>query len=236
MNRRKILALGISLGLVFSLTFQVFAAPTIERIQAYVNNEMTFSFNDKKVPLSDEYEVIVYKDRSYVPVRFLSENLGATVDWNNDTKVISISTSQGAVSPTEPAITDPVDKRDYRKLPLFKETLETKMTVSMFLDDKYGYKLSLALENKTDIPIQLDQINTVVIVDGMEHDMKDATITELDSRWYNDIHKDEKTQGYLRLPNTVKDPEKMHIEFKLRNNGNTKLKEDTIVFDIDLTK
>jgi len=79
MKRKRLLILGIAIGLLLSVSVQVFAAPAIEKIEAYINHEMNFTFNGKDTPLPEEYEVLVYKDRSYVPVRFIGDNLGAEV-------------------------------------------------------------------------------------------------------------------------------------------------------------
>lgn len=227
MKRKSLLTIGISLGIVLTLGIQVFAAPAIERIEAYVNNQFTFEFDGTEKKLSDDYEVIVYKDRSYVPVRFVAENLGATVDWDNAAKMIKIQSKAPEVveKPQE-------DIREYRELPLYKENVNFKMSVVLFSDDEYGYKISAVLENKTDTPIQLDQLKTIVVADGVEHSMDNVSITQLDTRWYNDILKDKKTEGYVRLPNTLDEPKNLHLEFQVRTNGAIVNKTETMAFDI----
>lgn len=237
--KKSVLGIGMILGIILTMSVQVFAAPTIEKIQAYINRDMTFTFNGKAVVLDPEYQVLVYNDRSYVPVKFVAENLGATVDWNNDTKVISITPTRAAITPdpVAPGISQkPADSKEYKKLPQYKENVDYKMTVTMFSRDEYGYKLNMTLENKSDIPIQLDQMKTLVEVDGQKYDMSDATITHMDTRWYRDLAKEEKTEGYVRLSNRLNNPQKMHLEFKILSNGsNGKVSDDTMVFDLDFS-
>lgn len=228
MKRKRILATGIAMGLVLSMGLQVFAEPMLEEIQAYINHEFKFEFNGVSKELSNDYEVIVYKDRAYVPVRFVAENLGATVDWNDANKLISITAAKA------PVVTAPAITRDYRELPLFKENYNFKIAISLFSEDEYGYKVSLTLENKTDAPIQLDQLATIVEVNGEELSMDDVAITQLDTRWYNDIQKDMKTEGYVRLPGTLESPKTLHLEFKVRTNGSYTTKYETMTFDIKL--
>ncbi len=238
--KKSVLSIGIILGIILTMSFQVFAAPALEKIQAYVNRDMTFTFDGKAVALDPEYQVLVYNDRSYVPVRFVAENLGATVDWNNDTKVIAITSTKAAIVPVTPSdpVTpkDSVDSRSYKKLPVYNENAEYKMSITVFSRDDYGYVIYATLENKTDIPIQLDQMKTVVEVDGKKYDMMDATITNLDTRWYKDLLKEDKTEGYIRLSNRLVAPQKMHIQFKILSNGSyDQIKKDTMEFDLDLS-
>ncbi|MGN0711812.1 MAG: stalk domain-containing protein [Anaerovoracaceae bacterium] len=236
MKKKNILTAGIAIGLFLSMGIQVFAAGAIEKIEAYVNHQMNFTFDGESKVLPDDYEVIVYKDRSYVPVRFIAENLGAEVEWNNETKNISI-TSPKSTSTDEPtSSTEEMPKYDYRKLPLYNENSNFKMSVTLFTDDDYGKKLNVTLENKTDNPIQLDQMSTVVEVNGVEHSMKKASISNLDTRWYKDIAKEEKTEGYVRLPNDIDydDLKNLHVVFKVKTNGSYTEKVEDMEFNIAL--
>ena len=53
---------------------------TIDSATAYVNG--------KAVPL--DVTAFIEHDRTYLPVRFISENLGAKVEWNGDTRTVTI--------------------------------------------------------------------------------------------------------------------------------------------------
>ena len=50
--------------------------------------------NGKDVTLDVPAKLI--SDRTLVPVRFISESLGAKVDWNNDTQTVIITTEENA--------------------------------------------------------------------------------------------------------------------------------------------
>jgi len=247
MKQKKILAAGFAIGLVFSMSIQAFAAPVIEKIEAYINHQMTFTFNGEKKALPEGYEVIVYKDHSYVPARFVAENLGAEVTWNDQTKEIGIvskksdnnsaanpSDSNSATNPNDSKATAP--KYDYKKLPLYKETANYKMSVVLFSDDNQGKKLNITLENKSDDLIQLDQMATIVEADGKSYDMSKATITHLDTRWYQDLKKEDKTEGFIRLPNNIDYTEvkNIHAVFKVKSNGALKEWTENMDFDIAL--
>ena len=63
-------------------------------------NEQIFAFFDNKIPpqkmkigvVLEKYGVapLIIDNRTYVPIRFVAEELGATVDWNADTQEIVI--------------------------------------------------------------------------------------------------------------------------------------------------
>lgn len=85
-----------------------------------INRTVTISLGDKKISMNiNSKKVIVgetvvtldvparlQQERTYVPLRFVSEALGADVNWNQDKRLVSITT--GAVV-TEP---DPVPDQD----------------------------------------------------------------------------------------------------------------------------
>lgn len=237
MKQKKILAAGFAIGLVFSMGIQTFAAPVIEKIEAYGNHQMTFTFNGEKKALPEGYEVIVYKDHSYVPARFMAENLGAEVTWNDETKEISIVSKKSDNSTTKPTTGEASKpKYEYKELPLYKETANFKMSVLLFTDDNQGKKLNITLENKSDDLIQLDQMATIVEADGRSYDMSKATITHLDTKWYQDLKKEDKTEGFVRLPNNIDYTEvkNIHVVFKVKSNGALKEWTENMDFDIAL--
>ena len=49
----------------------------------YENSDINLIVNDKKITFPDQ-QPIVKDGRTYVPVRFLAEALGATVEWDNE--------------------------------------------------------------------------------------------------------------------------------------------------------
>ncbi|MCH7321552.1 copper amine oxidase N-terminal domain-containing protein [Solibacillus sp. MA9] len=60
-------------------------------------NSKTAIVNGKKVTVN--VPPFLYKDKTYVPIRFLSENLGGSVQWNQQTRTVSISLNDGQTKP-----------------------------------------------------------------------------------------------------------------------------------------
>ena len=228
MKRNRIFVLGLAIGLIFAFSIQAFAAPVLQKIEAYINPGITFQFDGVKKELSSDYRVLIYQDRTYVPVRFVAENLGATVAWDSQTQKITVTSAAINVTPDMPKADDAV----YTKLPYYTSTLKYNFTASVLMKDTEGYKVFCTLENKGDYPIQLDQTATKIVVDGKEFFMTEVAVQNLDKRWFSDIAKDKKTEGYIQLPKAIYDyaPEKIHLEVKIRTNtANAKEPETVIV-------
>ncbi|MDD4390244.1 MAG: copper amine oxidase N-terminal domain-containing protein [Eubacteriales bacterium] len=228
MKRNRSLVIGIIIGMLAMSGGPMLASAAIAKIEAYTNSDMTFTFDGEKKELPSEYEVLVYKDRSYVPVRFIAENLGATVDWNDETKIIALTSAKQEI-PQKP---EDVDKTIYKALPLFKENSDLKVTADMYGEDSKGDRIWFTVKNKTDAPIQLNQMATKITADGKEYSMDSKRAIDFDKRWYNDLRKDNEVQGFILLPTAIKDPEKMQIELTFITQGTDK--SETVSFDIAL--
>ncbi|PZE19866.1 stalk domain-containing protein [Paenibacillus xerothermodurans] len=94
---KKDVYFGIILGVSASSTTAVFAADTI---QAYLYPvKVIFNGEEQKIP--EESSVINYNNQAYVPLRFVSEKIGATVGYQEgatveETKITLDFTKQGA--------------------------------------------------------------------------------------------------------------------------------------------
>ncbi|WP_160315582.1 copper amine oxidase N-terminal domain-containing protein, partial [Thermincola ferriacetica] len=72
------------LVLVLLLTFSTAAV-------AEAAGDITVLVNNHKIAFPDQKPYIDKNNRTLVPVRFVSEALGAKVDWNAETRVVTIS-------------------------------------------------------------------------------------------------------------------------------------------------
>ncbi|ARU62766.1 hypothetical protein CBW65_18670 [Tumebacillus avium] len=92
--RYKQLFAGILIGSVIA---GVSVASADQSITAYLS-PIKFTFDGKTKALPEGYAVLTYKDRTYVPARFVAEELGAKVDWINSTQTVAITTTTGLPS------------------------------------------------------------------------------------------------------------------------------------------
>ncbi|RYD06837.1 hypothetical protein N752_02210 [Desulforamulus aquiferis] len=66
--------------------------------QAVANN-IGIVVNDQAVVIPPEdQQAMLLNGRTYVPLRVISENLGASIEWNNDTKRVLIQTLHGNIT------------------------------------------------------------------------------------------------------------------------------------------
>lgn len=66
-------------------------------VQAAGQNSIGIEINGQLISQSTNNNALLVNGRVYVPIRFISENLGDTVDWRQDTRQILINTAADAV-------------------------------------------------------------------------------------------------------------------------------------------
>ena len=58
-------------------------------------NDRTFEVNGKKV--ENDVPPLNINDRTYVPVRFVSEHMGLNVDWDEKTETVTLEEINGSI-------------------------------------------------------------------------------------------------------------------------------------------
>lgn len=81
--------------------------------------KVTIKINDKNIVVNSRIQemdtkAIIKQDRTFVPIRFVSEALGATVKWDGNTRTVIITTGKEKTTGVEPATQDL--KEIYNKL------------------------------------------------------------------------------------------------------------------------
>ncbi|UKS27353.1 copper amine oxidase N-terminal domain-containing protein [Paenibacillus sp. HWE-109] len=79
--------IGVVVGSILSLSSVVVAS---DSVQAYLF-EVYFTINGRNTAIEKDYSVLNYNGSTYVPVRFIAEQLGASVDYNAINKEIAIN-------------------------------------------------------------------------------------------------------------------------------------------------
>lgn len=239
MRKNRLLITGMVIGIVVSLSVQAFAAANIEKIQAYVNHKMSFEFNGEKKELPDGYEVLVYKDRSYVPARFVAENLGATVDWNDSTKVISLKADKSNNSTDKGSTDNNEDKKsqiEYKSLPQTQESINCRVSiVTSFKDDNNNVpKLAIYLKNKGKNVIEYDQMAATFTANGRTYETEGADAIYIDGRLYKSLKEDEEVDAYIPIPGKLKNPEKMQVKLTVKVTENYETTTEDFYFNVAL--
>lgn len=93
----------ISLIMNFILIASVFAIGYSERIEVLKDKTVGMYFNGHKLSLKDsntgeKYYPLIYKDRTYIPVRAFLNVIGVDVDWNEDYNMVMFETEYDVVT------------------------------------------------------------------------------------------------------------------------------------------
>ena len=214
-GKKRYLVLGIAAGFLLSLGVQTYAQDAVSAVAAWIRNDYRIEYNGEEKKLPEGYQILVYQNRTYLPLRYVGELLGADIQWDGETNTASIFQEKN------PGI---IDTTGYGVLPQSVETLDYRITATALMgkDDTEGARLYLSLKNKSDSVLRLDQGSTVFEIDGKEYTYRDVDSLLYDSRWYTTyLEKDAEAEGYLRLPKEAKEASRITITFHLTQDGNT---------------
>ena len=214
-GKKRYLVLGIAAGFLLSLGVQTYAQDAVSTVAAWIRNDYHIEYNGEEKKLPEGYQILVYQNRTYLPLRYVGELLGADIQWDGETNTASIFQEKN------PGI---IDTTGYGVLPQSVETLDYRITATALMgkDDVEGPRLYLSLKNKTDSVLRLDQGSTVFEIDGKEYTYRDVDSLLYDSRWYTTyLEKDAEAEGYLRLPKEAKEASRITMTFHLTQDGNT---------------
>lgn len=154
--------MGLLIGSISMLSVGVMANTSSNiQVPAWLTGNVQFIFNGEYKSVPDEYGVLIYNDRTYLPTRFVAENLEAEIDWDDETRTVRISSKSYPKPPEE--VEEPAEQKpqepepdeqqqedgkeeneesnqpsgDYRKLPLSKhyDDLEFTATLLNLSDD-----------------------------------------------------------------------------------------------------
>ncbi|SFL42752.1 Copper amine oxidase N-terminal domain-containing protein [Paenibacillus sp. 1_12] len=78
--------LGLSFGLAIACSSVAFASGSIQALLFPVSFEM----NGSNIGLNNDYKVLNVDGHAYVPIRFIAENLGATIDYDTESQKIFV--------------------------------------------------------------------------------------------------------------------------------------------------
>ncbi|QGG47191.1 copper amine oxidase N-terminal domain-containing protein [Heliorestis convoluta] len=250
----KYLVAGFLLGASLTVGTAVLAT-SINTVTAFEDKNIRFYFNEEKKEVAQDYTTLIYENRTYVPARFIAENLGVQVQWDDLNRAVRITTEPCELSEEKEVIEEPQDDQkeevkapsiedkqpagDYRELPLSRYFRDMELHVqSVILGDGYPAsnvytRVYLTLENTDSIPLNLQQRKTRAIIDGKEYTAQNIPGAEQDRKWYNDLYRSDKVEGYIALPPIPKDAQKMRLYLYVLSNDHTQTERE-IQFDISL--
>lgn len=92
--KKSVIIVGISAAMLLSMGTGALAATKLQEIKAFLNPDIKVKVDGSPIQLKDaKGNAIVpinYKDSNYVPIRAISDALGVAVDYDNETKTITL--------------------------------------------------------------------------------------------------------------------------------------------------
>lgn len=236
MKKRGILALGIAVGMISSIGVQSFAGDSIQRITASINKTFQLVVNEEKQTLPEGYEMLVYQDRTYLPIRALAEMLDCEVVWDDQTKTIHITTPSNTDEPNTPQ--NPSENHNYRKLPQTYESKDYRISIlsysSKLGEDKLT-RLYFRLSATGDDIVRINPSGISFSADEMTYSnySSDVNMSYQDKKLYSSYAQEENDlEGYLTLPDNIKNASEIHVEIPVVKDTYKGQVTDIVSFDI----
>lgn len=215
-----------------------------------ITNWVKYKINGEEKALPNGYTTLNYKGHTYVPTRFVAEQLGAKIEWDDKTKTVLIDQQppvneekkedsedikNGETKQEEPDNTDETDLSKYDELPVSKTINGVRLEVYDVEEGSGFTKFYLIVKNTQDTPVQLQQGTGYFQSESTKYKYTNAEMSGRlywkDNAWFRDIEEDQDQQGYVMLP-SIPDDEK-YGKFYIEVTENT-LNGETMKYEFDI--
>ena len=218
-------------GLLLGLGVQTFAADSIRHVTASINETFRFVVDGEETELPEEYDVLVYNNRTYLPVRAVGDMLGAQIDWNGETEEILIQ---------KPVYGNETDISEYKSLPQSYETTDYRLTLMSSSDNLGSDKLTriffrLTGFGQADYRIQPSGI--ALTADGKSYTnySSDIDLSLQDRKLYTTyISEGEELDSYITLPEDIKNAKEIKVTIPVVTSSYKGMETETISFLVSL--
>lgn len=226
MKKYKGVILGFIAGTVVS-SVGLMAYGNSMPISAFEDNRIGYVFgeSERKLPNGD-FTTVVYKDRTYVPVSFLTDNLGGRAIWDHETRTVIIDVPEkvvevGKIVEVEKIIeVCPEETANYRGLPQSFVNNDIRLDVTLFSRNKgeLSSDFYISFENKGGDIWQVDLYQTEFISNGKTYSLRGVPTNRIDTRFFNDIRSKETLDGYVTVSNIPEDVNNGILKIVARSN------------------
>lgn len=202
--KRIVRWLFICLILVFSSATQVFANK--QPISVEINNQTkkvyTTSVEVNKFPLQSKFSPYVYQERTFVPIREITELMGARVIWNQGSNSVTVALGGSEV---KMKIDSNVVYLDGNKKKISQDSIprlvhynikngETKTMVPLrFLSESFGFNVKWnQYENKVEIDngrVENTNVKPTNEVIKIENPIQKIDVSNIDSKGQNESNR-----------------------------------------------
>jgi len=229
---------GLLVGVFLTGSGAAFGAALVS---AELASDVVYYFNGRYIPMPAGYNSLLFGNRLYVPARFVSEMLGATVEWDATRRSVKITAATPVPDPTPVPIPTPTPVPNpsivYQPLPLTKVYADKEVSITYLhaTDPTLPVaSIGVKFKNKEDIPLMIEQFATTVTdAQGKVYRLSTKNSGYIDTRWYTDIRKDEEIEGRLSLDVLPANAKELQVKIVVIQNDANQKKEE-IEFNVRL--
>ncbi|EKN62808.1 copper amine oxidase N-terminal domain-containing protein [Schinkia azotoformans] len=198
-----------------------------------ITNWVKYKINGEAKALPSGYTTLNYEGHTYVPTRFIAEQLGADVEWDDQTKTVTIDKPVDNINKEVDDQENTCDKSEdpskqdstkYEALPVSKTINGVRVEVYSVEDDPNYTKLYVIVKNTNENLVQLDQ-GTASFQSELDtyanKDIRGGVLYWKDTTWFKDIGEDQDAKGYIMLPPIPKDERQGKFTVEVFENGST---------------
>jgi Copper amine oxidase N-terminal domain. len=239
MKNFKSATMGFVAGALCMVSVTAFGA--YSDITAKLFNDVTFKFDGVATASPSDQPVLNYNGYTYVPIRYVSENLGATVNWNVPSRCVEIQSDKKTyIKEVEVEKIVYVDKDSeegsklitYETLPIKSKMNKHTVEVTGVSRDTYdrNTKIFVDVENDNETGVQLIPSSATLVVDGETVDAS-LLVNDWDNGWStSDIEYDSSYEGYLLFNLLDEEWTNADLTVTLRATGSTENEVHTFHF------
>lgn len=239
MKKFRNAAAGFVAGALCMVSVTAFGA--YSDVTAKLFNDVTFKFDGVATASPANQPVLNYNGYTYVPIRYVSDNLGATIDYDIATRVIDIQSDKKTYIkevPVEKIVYVEKDSDEAKSIVTYdslpqksKKNKHTVEVTSVSRDPFIGYtKIFLDVDNDNVVRCQMIPSKATLVVDGEEVNAS-KLVTRWDDGWStSDIQYDDSYEGYLLFDLIDEEWTNADLTVTLREAGSTKDEVHTFHF------
>lgn len=204
-----------------------------------ITNWVKYKFNGEEKQLPSGYATLNYDGHTYVPSRFIAEELGAEVEWDDKTKTVLINkeavTQELPECPPQQDDKEEKVEKEYQALPVAK-TIDGVRVEVYSVEQTHEYtKFYLIVKNTKEQLVQLNQEVGMLKTEDDEvyahNSIKGNVLYWKDTAWFNDIREDNEVEGYVMLPRIPNDTKQGEFYIEIVENG---LQPKVLKYNFDL--
>lgn len=196
-----------------------------------------YLINGEEKQLPSGYTTLNFEGHTYVPTRFIAEELGADVKWDENTKTISINSRVNNEEEIKDDSDEEVieekpndetedssnqDSEKYDQLPVSKTIDGVRVEIYSVEDESNYTKFYAIVKNTTENLVQLNQGSAYFeseLDTYANKDIRGGVMYWKDTAWFSDIGEDEDSQGYIMLPPIPEDERQGKFYVEVYENG-----------------